>query len=96
MNRVKNQKLNQRTPYDAIWLSFWCSTQPSADACNKSVVLLHHHQIILDALTDTVGASTVHRQYMPGCTDDDMIGTDSLTASAEGRVEHQKLNQAAP
>ena len=30
-NRVEHQKLNQTTPYGAVWLSFWCSTRPSAD-----------------------------------------------------------------
>ena len=29
-NRVEHQKLNQTTPYGAVWLSFWCSTRPSA------------------------------------------------------------------
>ena len=28
--------------------------------------------------------------------DDDVVGIDSLTASAEGRVEQQKLNQKSP
>ena len=32
----------------------------------------------------------------PGITNDDVVGTDLLTVSAEGRVEHQKLNQTAP
>ena len=32
----------------------------------------------------------------PGFTNDDMVGNDLLTVSAEGRVEHQKLNQTAP
>ena len=32
----------------------------------------------------------------PGFTNDDVVGTDLLTVSAEGRVEHQKLNQTAP
>ena len=32
----------------------------------------------------------------PGFTNDDVVGTDLLTISAEGRVEHQKLNQTAP
>ena len=36
-NRVEHQKLNQTTPYCAVWLSFWCSTRPSADTVNKSV-----------------------------------------------------------
>ena len=31
LNRVEHQKLNQTTPYGAVWLSFWCSTRPSAD-----------------------------------------------------------------
>ena len=31
VNRVEHQKLNQTTPYGAVWLSFWCSTLPSAD-----------------------------------------------------------------
>ena len=31
VNRVEHQKLNQTTPYGAVWLSFWCSTRPSAD-----------------------------------------------------------------
>ena len=30
VNRVEHQKLNQTTPFDAVWLSFWCSTRPSA------------------------------------------------------------------
>ena len=30
VNRVEHQKLNQTTPYGAVWLSFWCSTRPSA------------------------------------------------------------------
>ena len=35
--RVEHQKLNQTTPYGAVWLSFWCSTRPSADTVTKSV-----------------------------------------------------------
>ena len=31
VNRVEHQKLNQTTPDGAVWLSFWCSTRPSAD-----------------------------------------------------------------
>ena len=31
VNRVEHQKLNQTTPYGAVWLSFWCLTRPSAD-----------------------------------------------------------------
>ena len=31
VNRVEHQKLNQTTPFGAVWLSFWCSTRPSAD-----------------------------------------------------------------
>ena len=31
----------------------------------------------------------------PGFTNDDAVGIDLLTVSAEGRVEHQKLNQKA-
>ena len=31
----------------------------------------------------------------PGFTNDDVVGTDLLTVSAEGRVEHQNLNQTA-
>ena len=31
VNRVENQKLNQTTPYGAVWLSFWFSTRPSAN-----------------------------------------------------------------
>ena len=31
VNRVEHQKLNQTTPYGAVWLTFWCSTRPSAD-----------------------------------------------------------------
>ena len=34
VNRVEHQKLNQTTPYGAVWLSFWCSTRPSADGCH--------------------------------------------------------------
>ena len=34
VNRVEHQKLNQTTPYGAVWLSFWCSTRPSAGAGN--------------------------------------------------------------
>ena len=34
VNRVEHQKLNQTTPYGAVWLSFWCSTRPSADSGN--------------------------------------------------------------
>ena len=34
VNRVEHQKLNQTTPYGAVWLSFWCSTRPSADPGN--------------------------------------------------------------
>ena len=30
---------------------------------------------------------------MPGCTDDDVIGTNSSTASAKGRVEHHQLRR---
>ena len=30
-NRVENQKLNQTTAEPAVWLSFWFSTQSSAD-----------------------------------------------------------------
>ena len=32
VNRVEHQKLNQTTPYGAVWLSFLCSTRPSAGA----------------------------------------------------------------
>ena len=32
----------------------------------------------------------------PGITNDDVVATDLLTVSAEGRVEHQKLNQTVP
>ena len=32
----------------------------------------------------------------PDFTNHDVVGTDLLTVSAEGRVEHQKLNQTAP
>ena len=31
VNRVEHQKLNQTTPYGAVWLNFWCSTRPSTD-----------------------------------------------------------------
>ena len=34
LNRIGDQKLNQTTPYGAFWLSFWCSTRPSADPSN--------------------------------------------------------------
>ena len=39
-----------------------------------------------------LGALALH----PGCNGDDVLGTNSFTASAEGRVEHQTLNQTAP
>ena len=29
--RVENQKLNQMTPYGAVWLSYWFSTRPLAN-----------------------------------------------------------------
>ena len=32
LNRVEQQKLNRTTPYDAVWLSVWGSTRPSADS----------------------------------------------------------------
>ena len=31
MNRVEHRKINQTTPYGAVWLRFWCTTQTSAD-----------------------------------------------------------------
>ena len=37
VNRVEHQKLNQTTPYGAVWLSFWCSTRPSADGSDELV-----------------------------------------------------------
>ena len=37
VNRVEHQKLNQTTPYGAVWLSFWCSTRPSAEGRHKIV-----------------------------------------------------------
>ena len=39
VNRVEHQKLNQTTPYGAVWLSFWCSTRPSADGGHKIVLI---------------------------------------------------------
>ena len=35
--RVEHQKLNQTTPYGAVWLSFWCPTRPSADDRHRIV-----------------------------------------------------------
>ena len=32
----------------------------------------------------------------PGFTNNDVVCSNSLTVFAEGRVEHQKLNQTAP
>ena len=57
-------------------LSFWCITRPSADEANESVPITS--QCIED----------VYWVLMPRCIDDDVIGIYSLTASAEGRVEH--------
>ena len=52
---------------------------------------------LLDALAvhllDTLAVHPGYTALHPECTDDDVIGTDSQTGSAEGRVEHQKLNQ---
>ena len=40
VNRVEHQKLNQATPYDAVWLSFCKSTGPSADAVDELVPVI--------------------------------------------------------
>ena len=42
-NRVEHQKLNQTTPYGAVWLSFWCSTRPSADTGTDLYLSYHTH-----------------------------------------------------
>ena len=44
----------------------------------------------------TPSASKLYWQYMARCDADDVLGSASLNASAEGRVENQKLNQASP
>ena len=58
-------------------------------------------QFILYVLTDVVGrvvdsGCTDIPYEHPGCTDDDVIGTDSLSASVGDRVEPQKLHLAHP
>ena len=85
---VEQQKLNQTTPYGAVWLSFWCSTRPSADALKKSVSIRWFSGPLS-------GSSWMHRQCMPECTNDDVITNYSLYTSAEGLVEYQKHIQRA-
>ena len=121
VNRVEHQKLNQTTPYGAVWLSFWCSTRPSADTSNE---LVHITLIIIIIISSITGKTFkqaspkthhFHRIYSKvffwirgyllknfssyrrnTCNHYDEIGTNLLRVSAEGRVEHQKLNQTAP
>ena len=97
----KTQPNNSRA---VVWLSFWCSTRPSADTVTNQD-RAHYHQLAIFMLKSswyddfTIGERLWKTHYdmktstWQSPTDDNMLGLKLVTVSAEGRVEHQKLNQ---
>ena len=102
---VENQKLNNGSSA-IVWLSFWFSTRFTRKKLGLSCRIYLYPIISPSVLSDELAASSwMHWQHQLGCTGcwwstpGDMMGvlnSQPHTASAEGRVEHQKLNQTAP